>query len=132
MPYTQPVFPLRCNIWNLAPSETQPIPPSRAADLTGIPAQLAQPLRMLTPDNAISLSHRPPPAVIIRCPSGTTICDGWLSTATPARVYGAIIEIPAGSGVFYGAQMELTVGRGFPNEHVRAVCIRLSQSTGDE
>lgn len=132
MAYTTPKFPLKANLWHLGSSETQPIPPTRPPDFTDVPCQVAQPLRMLVPDNAISLSHRPAPAIVIRFPPATLLCDGWLNTATPARTYGDICEVPEGSGVFYGCQMSVTVGRGFPNEHVRGFFIRLSESSGIE
>lgn len=132
MPYTLPRFPLLSNIWHLGDTETQTIPPGRAPDFVNVRCQLAQPLREVTPDNAVGLTHRPPPAVIIRFPSSTQLSDGYLNTASPARVYGDIVEVPAGSGVFYGCQMSVTVGRGFANEHVRGLFIRLSKSTGIE
>ena len=132
MSYTVPTFPLLCDIWNLGVGETGSWPMPRGPDHTDIKCQLAQPLGLFLSQTFLNVTNAPTEVVIIRLPTGTQVNDGQHNTSASARGWGDIIELPPGSGTIYGVVWKATLGKGYPNEHIRCICYRLRFATGDE
>jgi hypothetical protein len=127
--FPTPTFPLTCNIWHTADNATPTIPPITPPDVANCPAQTAQPLGLILWTFAPNVSANPYGAIIIRLPKGTQVRDGLYNTAGSARGYGDVVEVPESSGCFYGVTFKMTVGRGYPNEHVRCFAVRLTKGS---
>jgi hypothetical protein len=132
MAFPAPTFPLLSNIWQLADNEPSNWPQPRPADLKDVPTQIAQPLSMIPFDPFEVIVNAPLYPIIIRFPKGTAVRDGLWNTSGAPRGFGDLVECPPGSGNVYGVTHKLTVGRGYVNEHVRCVAIRLLPGTRTE
>jgi hypothetical protein len=105
MAFRIPTFNLLCNVWT-----NSAIPPPGAPRLANLPCQI-------TPDKVVvtGVSGGPIKFVMLIKVSARTDLRGTVqSTGTD------LIELPAGSGVYYTVYSVSDVARGFPNEYRQA------------
>lgn len=115
MAFVLPTFNLKCNIWHFLTA-----PPSPPV-LPDVPCQLRAPsannLAAYLPVGGVTVG------MVVLLPPLTDIRDPYSGGAGSSR---PIIEIPSGSGRFYGVVQVDDIGKGFPNEHRFASIVKLT------
>jgi len=96
--YILPVFNLTCNIW------------TRIAPPPGNPKRLSSPCNLAYGKRVNGVGGGGDVAQLL-LPKGTDIRDGANTTAQD------YVEVPAGSGCYYGVFQWFEIGKGFSNEH---------------
>jgi hypothetical protein len=113
--YTYPEMPLRANIWYRTPVA----PPTAPPDLEDIPCSCAP----ITPSqHAVVLAPSEITRAwthIIRTAVDPKYVDSYMRGDERDSFPMTMLEIPGGSGHFYGVTWAHIVGAGFPNEHAR-------------
>jgi len=120
MPYVLPTFNITCNIWHQMGAPV--VPPTTAPDIADQPCQLRYPGR--GPSEAL-FDMGPPggeqvwqPGMHLLLPPLVDIRDALMGTGAD------VVEVPAGTGRYYGVHYVDDIGKGFPNEHRWAILIR--------